>query len=77
MILVTMTIIWLVFFCCHDNSMVFSVFSTGNTNLFFILSCLAVLAVTFSFIGIIACRPRHPNLFQVRLQIRNVVHGFI
>ncbi|CAL8260730.1 unnamed protein product [Arctogadus glacialis] len=36
-----------------------------NTNLFFIMSCLAVLAATFSFIGIIACRPRHPNLLQV------------
>ncbi|CAL8302169.1 unnamed protein product [Lota lota] len=47
------------------------------SNLFFIMSCLAVLAATFSFIGISACRPRHSNLLKVGLQIRSIVNGFI
>ncbi|KAK0155746.1 Transmembrane protein 130 [Merluccius polli] len=47
------------------------------SNLFFIMSCLAVLAVTFAFIAVIACRPRRPRLLTVRLQIRSRVNGFI
>ncbi|KAM3592682.1 uncharacterized protein V6R79_023438 [Siganus canaliculatus] len=32
---------------------------SSNTHMFFILSCAAILAATFSFITVIACRPRH------------------
>ncbi|XP_054625009.1 transmembrane protein 130 isoform X3 [Dunckerocampus dactyliophorus] len=39
----------------------FSLFvrKNNNGNMLFILSCAAVLVATFSFIAIIACRPRH------------------
>ncbi|RVE59412.1 hypothetical protein OJAV_G00188060 [Oryzias javanicus] len=36
-----------------------------NANLLFILSCAAVLVATFSFIVVIACRPRHQKGSQV------------
>ncbi|XP_068439594.1 transmembrane protein 130 [Clinocottus analis] len=36
-----------------------------NTHLIFILSCAAILVATFSFIGVIACRPRHHNRSQI------------
>uniref|UniRef100_A0A668AUR3 PKD domain-containing protein n=1 Tax=Myripristis murdjan TaxID=586833 RepID=A0A668AUR3_9TELE len=36
-----------------------------NSNLFFILPCLAIFVATFSFITIIACRPRHTSKRQV------------
>ncbi|CAJ1080713.1 transmembrane protein 130 [Xyrichtys novacula] len=36
-----------------------------NTHLFFILSCAAILVATFTFITVIACRPRHVNKSQV------------
>nr|XP_040033273.1 transmembrane protein 130 isoform X1 [Gasterosteus aculeatus aculeatus] len=37
----------------------------NNTHLIFILSCAAVLLATFSFIAVIACRPRHRHGSQV------------
>ncbi|XP_034564531.1 transmembrane protein 130 [Notolabrus celidotus] len=44
----------------------FSIFvKRNNIHLFFILSCAAILVATFSFIAVIACRPRHPNKSQV------------
>ncbi|GLD57594.1 transmembrane protein 130 [Lates japonicus] len=45
----------------------FSLYVKRNTNphMFFILSCAAILVATFSFITVIACRPRH----QIRPQI--------
>ncbi|XP_029978487.1 transmembrane protein 130 [Sphaeramia orbicularis] len=33
----------------------------SNTHVFFILLCAAILLATFSFIAVIACRPRHHN----------------
>ncbi|KAM6964700.1 transmembrane protein 130 [Tautogolabrus adspersus] len=36
-----------------------------NTHLFFILACAAILVATFSFITVIACRPRHQNKSQI------------
>ncbi|XP_072229507.1 transmembrane protein 130 [Leuresthes tenuis] len=36
-----------------------------NTHLFFILSCAAILVATFSFIIVIACRPRHHSRSQI------------
>ncbi|XP_075314368.1 transmembrane protein 130 [Odontesthes bonariensis] len=36
----------------------------NNTHLFFILSCAAILVATFSFIIVIACRPRHHSRSQ-------------
>nr|XP_033468041.1 transmembrane protein 130 [Epinephelus lanceolatus] len=38
---------------------------SSNTHMFFILSCAAILVATFSFITVIACRPRHHNRSQV------------
>lgn len=38
---------------------------TGSPHMFFILSCAAVLVATFSFIAIIACRPRHHSRSRV------------
>lgn len=38
---------------------------SGSVHLFFILSCAAVLVATFSFIAIIACRPRHSSRSRV------------
>ncbi|KAM9837986.1 transmembrane protein 130 [Aulostomus maculatus] len=45
----------------------FSLYVRRNTNghVIFILSCAAVLVATFSFITVIACRPRHLNRSQV------------
>ncbi|XP_071318809.1 transmembrane protein 130 [Trachinotus anak] len=45
----------------------FSLYVKKNSNphLFFILTCAAVLVATFSFITVIACRPRHHNRFQI------------
>ncbi|XP_074519886.1 transmembrane protein 130 [Halichoeres trimaculatus] len=41
----------------------FSIFvKRNNTHLFFILSCAAVLVATFTFITVIACRPRRRNI---------------
>uniref|UniRef100_A0A3B5A0F5 Transmembrane protein 130 n=1 Tax=Stegastes partitus TaxID=144197 RepID=A0A3B5A0F5_9TELE len=37
----------------------------SNPHKFFILSCAAVLVATFSFITVIACRPRHHSRSQV------------
>uniref|UniRef100_A0A671W4E6 Transmembrane protein 130 n=1 Tax=Sparus aurata TaxID=8175 RepID=A0A671W4E6_SPAAU len=39
----------------------------GNTHMFFVLSCAAILVATFSFITVIACRPRHYNRSQVKV----------
>ncbi|KAF3853362.1 hypothetical protein F7725_014050 [Dissostichus mawsoni] len=36
-----------------------------NTHMFFILSCAAILLATFSFIAVVACRPRHQNRTQI------------
>lgn len=36
-----------------------------NPHIFFILSCAAILVATFSFIAVIACRPRRHNRSQV------------
>lgn len=36
-----------------------------SPHMFFILSCAAVLVATFSFIAIIACRPRHHSRSRV------------
>uniref|UniRef100_A0A4W6CEP9 PKD domain-containing protein n=1 Tax=Lates calcarifer TaxID=8187 RepID=A0A4W6CEP9_LATCA len=48
----------------------FSLYVKRNTNphMFFILSCAAILVATFSFITVIACRPRH----QIRPQVCTV-----
>ncbi|XP_059181131.1 transmembrane protein 130 [Centropristis striata] len=45
----------------------FSINVKKNTNphIFFILSCAAILVATFSFITVIACRPRHYNRSQI------------
>ncbi|XP_037547550.1 transmembrane protein 130 [Nematolebias whitei] len=45
----------------------FSLYVSRNDppHLFFILSCAAVLAITFSFIMVAACRPCHRNQSQV------------
>ncbi|XP_042364353.1 transmembrane protein 130 [Plectropomus leopardus] len=45
----------------------FSLFvrKSNNTHLFFILSCAAILVATFSFITVIACRPRHHSRSQI------------
>ncbi|XP_029312611.1 transmembrane protein 130 [Cottoperca gobio] len=37
----------------------------NNSHMFFILSCAAILLATFSFIAVIACRPRHHNRPQI------------
>lgn len=37
-----------------------------GAHIFFILCCAAVLVATFSFIGVIACRPRHHSRSRVR-----------
>ncbi|KAM8729900.1 transmembrane protein 130 isoform 1-T3 [Acanthopagrus schlegelii] len=37
----------------------------SNTHIFFVLSCAAILVATFSFITVIACRPRHFNRSQM------------
>lgn len=42
-----------------------SVFIADNIHMFFILSCAAILVATFSFIAVIACRPRHHGSSQV------------
>ncbi|XP_039991892.1 transmembrane protein 130 [Xiphias gladius] len=44
----------------------FSLFvkKNNNTHTFFILTCAAILVATFSFIAVIACRPRHHNKSQ-------------
>ncbi|KAM9716038.1 transmembrane protein 130 [Menidia menidia] len=39
--------------------------SSYNTHLFFMLSCAAILVATFSFIIVIACRPRHSSRTQI------------
>ncbi|KAK5850592.1 hypothetical protein PBY51_001459 [Eleginops maclovinus] len=38
---------------------------SNNAHMFFILSCAAILIATFSFIAVIACRPRHQNRTQI------------
>ncbi|TMS22360.1 Transmembrane protein 130 [Larimichthys crocea] len=38
---------------------------SNNIHMFFILSCAAILVATFSFIAVIACRPRHHGSSQV------------
>uniref|UniRef100_A0A3B3BJS7 Transmembrane protein 130 n=1 Tax=Oryzias melastigma TaxID=30732 RepID=A0A3B3BJS7_ORYME len=43
----------------NDISKLQTSFSLYVANLLFILSCAAVLVATFSFIVVIACRPRH------------------
>ncbi|XP_077482603.1 transmembrane protein 130-like [Stigmatopora argus] len=45
----------------------FSLFvrKNNNTNMFFILSCAAILVTTFSFITVIACHPRYYNRSQI------------
>jgi len=37
----------------------------SNSHMFFILSCAAILVATFSFITVIACRPRHQSRSQI------------
>ncbi|KAE8284424.1 hypothetical protein D5F01_LYC17757 [Larimichthys crocea] len=38
---------------------------SNNIHMFFILSCAAILVATFSFIAVIACRPRHHGSSQI------------
>ncbi|TKS90040.1 Transmembrane protein 130 [Collichthys lucidus] len=38
---------------------------SNNIHMFFILSCAAILVATFSFIAVIACRPRHRGSSQI------------
>ncbi|XP_070707737.1 transmembrane protein 130 [Pempheris klunzingeri] len=39
--------------------------NSNNAHMFFMLTCAAVLVATFSFIAVIACRPRHHNRSQM------------
>lgn len=42
-----------------ETSFSINVKRSNGAHIFFILCCAAVLVATFSFIGVIACRPRH------------------
>lgn len=54
----------MIFFCVCWSVCVF-VLIADNPHIFFILSCAAILVATFSFIAVIACRPRRHNRSQV------------